>query len=257
MTAASAARPLLAGKLALVTGAASGIGQAIVVAFAAAGADVLVTDREADACARTLELASIHGTRCRAFALDVTDAVAVQALATRVSEQIGDIGVLVNNAGLIVREAVDGPLALQNARRMMDVNYFGALHTIQAWLPALRRTRGNIINIASGAALHGQRGAAAYSASKGALKLLTQSLAGDLGRDGIRVNALAPGVIETPMTEVTRNDPQRLEGFLGRIPVRRLGRPEEIAGPAVFLASDLASYVDGVVLSVDGGLTAC
>jgi NAD(P)-dependent dehydrogenase (short-subunit alcohol dehydrogenase family) len=249
--------PLLAGKRALVTGAASGIGQAISVAFAAAGAEVLVTDRRAEDCATTLELAGAFGPRCRAFALDVTDAAAVQALAQRVGAEIGDIDVLVNNAGIIIRQPVDQPDAAQNARRMMDVNYFGALNTIQAWLPALRRTRGNIINVASGAALHGQRGAAAYSASKGALKLLTQSLAGDFGREGIRVNALAPGVIETPMTDVTRQDPQRLEGFLARIPVRRLGQPHEIAAPAVFLASDMASYVDGVVLSVDGGLTAC
>ncbi|MEJ8839405.1 SDR family NAD(P)-dependent oxidoreductase [Ramlibacter sp. AN1133] len=249
--------PLLTGKLALVTGAASGIGQAISVAFAAAGARVLATDRSAEACARTLELASAFGTQCRAFALDVTDAAAVQALSDRIGAEIGDIDVLVNNAGIIIRQPVDAGDAAQNARRMMDVNYFGALNTIQAWLPALRRTRGNIINVASGAALHGQRGAAAYSASKGALKLLTQSLAGDFARDGIRVNALAPGVIETPMTEATRNDPQRLEGFLARIPARRLGQPHEIAAPAVFLASDMASYVDGVVLSVDGGLTAC
>ncbi len=87
--------------------------------------------------------------------------------------------------------------------------------------------------------------------------MLTQSLAGDFGRDGVRVNALALGVIETPMTEVTRNDPQRLDGFLARIPARRLGQPHEIAAPAVALASDMSSYVNGVVLSVDGGLTAC
>ena len=254
---AAGAAPLLQGKLALVTGAGSGIGQAISVAFAAAGADVLVTDRTAQACAVTLQRALAHGTRCRSFALDVSDEAAVQALAQSITSGFGDIDVLVNNAGIIIRQPVDQPDAALNARRLMDVNYFGALHTIQAWLPALRRTRGNIINIASGAALHGQRGAAAYSASKGALKLLTQSLAADFGRDGIRVNALAPGVIETPMTEATRNDAQRLEGFLARIPVRRLGQPHEIAAPAVFLASDMASYVDGVVLSVDGGLTAC
>jgi NAD(P)-dependent dehydrogenase (short-subunit alcohol dehydrogenase family) len=248
---------LLQNRLALVTGAASGIGQAISVAFAAAGADVVITDRDAQACARTFELARAHGTRCHVFALDVVDAAAAHALAQRVRQEIGDLDVLVNNAGIIIRESVESEEALPNARRMMDVNYFGALHVIHAWLASLRRTRGNIINVASGAALHGQRGAAAYSASKGALKLLTQSLAGDYGRDGIRVNALAPGVIETPMTQVTRDDPQRMAGFLSRIPMRRVGQAGEIAGPAVFLASNLASYISGVVLSVDGGLTAC
>jgi meso-butanediol dehydrogenase/(S,S)-butanediol dehydrogenase/diacetyl reductase len=246
--------PSLVGKLALVTGAGSGIGQAISIAFAAAGADVLVTDLREESCAATLERAAVHGTRCLAFALDVTDPVAVEALARRVGEEVGDIGVLVNNAGMIIREPIDAADAQRNARRMMEVNYFGAVNAIRAWLPALRRTRGTVINIASGAALHGQRGAAGYSASKGALKLLTQSLAGDLGGEGIRVNAVAPGVIETPMTELTRNDAKRLQGFMARIPMSRLGQPEEIAGPAVFLASDLASYVNGVVLSVDGGL---
>ena len=246
---------LLAGKRALITGAASGIGQAIAVAFAAEGAEVIVTDRRLEDCAETLAHVSTHGTDCRAFAVDVTDAAAVQALAW--SAEIGDIDVLVNNAGIIIRQPIDDPDAADNARRIMEVNYFGALHTIRAFLPALRRRRGNIINVASGAALHGQRGAAAYSASKGALKLLTQSLAGDFGRDGVCVNALAPGVIETPMTEPTRNDARRLEGFLARIPLHRVGQANEIAGPAVFLASDLASYVDGVVLSVDGGLVAC
>jgi meso-butanediol dehydrogenase/(S,S)-butanediol dehydrogenase/diacetyl reductase len=252
--------PLLAGKRTLITGAASGIGQAISVAFAAAGAELLLTDLTAEACEQTLALAGQHtapGIRCQAWALDVTDAAAVQALAQRIASEVGDIDVLVNNAGIIVREPIDAEGATDNARRMMDVNYFGALHVTRAWLPALRRTRGNVINIASGAALHGTRGSAAYSASKGALKLLTQSLAGDFGPDGVRVNALAPGVIETPMTEVTRNNPVRLAGFVGRIPAGRLGLPHEVAAPAVFLASDMASYINGVVLSVDGGSTAC
>lgn len=255
--ASSSAPRLLAGRLALVTGAGSGIGQAISVAFAAAGADVIITDRSDASCAQTLALAAAHGTRCRGHALDVTEPAAVQALAERIGADFGDLDVLVNNAGIIVRETIDQPGAVGHARAMMDVNYFGALHTVRAWLPALRRTRGSVINVASGAALHGQRGAAAYSASKGALKLLTQSLAGDFGRDGIRVNALAPGVIETPMTEATRKDANRLDGFLARIPAHRLGQPHEIAAPAVFLASEMASYVNGVVLSVDGGLTAC
>lgn len=248
---------LLPGKLALITGAASGIGREIAVAFAAEGADVIVTDRRLEECAETLARATARGPNCHAFALDVTDANAVQALADRITAEIGDIDVLVNNAGIIIRQPIDDVDAADNARRIMEVNYFGALHAIRAWLPALRRRSGSIINVTSGAALHGQRGAAAYSASKGALRLLTQSLAGDFGRDGVRVNALAPGVIETPMTEATRRDTHRLEGFLARIPLRRLGQASEIAGPAVFLASDMASYVDGVVLPVDGGLVAC
>ncbi|MFO1266791.1 MAG: glucose 1-dehydrogenase [Rubrivivax sp.] len=271
--AASSSHPpaplLLAGKLALVTGAASGIGRAIAVAYAAAGARVAVTDLALDACAETLAAArAARASRagdgpgahddadCRAYALDVTDAAAVQALAERIGAEMGDIDILVNNAGVIVREGIESPRVRDNVRRMIDVNYLGAFDVIHAFLPALKRTRGSIVNIASVAALRGQRGAVGYSASKGALRLLTQSLAADLARDGIRVNAIAPGVIDTPMTEATRSDPKRLQGFLARIPAGRLGQPGEIAGPAVFLASDLASYVTGTILPVDGGLQA-
>lgn len=245
--------PLLQGRLALVTGAASGIGRAISVAYAQAGADVIVTDRNVESCAETLALVQSHRAASRAFALDVADAAAAAALAARIASEVGDIDVLVNNAGVIIREGIDSPQVHANVRRLMEVNYFGTFNAIHAWLPALRRTRGCIINIASGAAFTAQAGVVGYSASKGAVRLLTQSMAADLGPDGIRVNAVAPGVIETPMTEATRNDPERLRRFLARIPLQRLGQPEEIAGPAVFLASDLASYVNGFTLVADGG----
>jgi len=139
---------------------------------------------------------------------------------------------------------------------VVDVNLFGTFNTIHAWLPALRRTRGNIINVASGAAFIAQAGCVGYSASKGAVKMLTQSMAADLGPDGIRVNALAPGVIVTPMTDATRANPERLQRFMARIPSGRLGQPSELAQPAVFLASEMASYVNGVTLVVDGGVLA-
>ncbi len=245
--------PLLQGKLALVTGAASGIGRAICIAYAQAGAKVIVTDRHVEACAETLALVQRHSPASRAFALDVTDAAAAAALAARIASEVGDINVLVNNAGVIIREGIDSAQVHANVRRLMEVNYFGTFNAIHAWLPALRRTRGCIINIASGAAFTAQAGVVGYSASKGAVRLLTQSMAADLGPDGIRVNAVAPGVIETPMTEATRADPERLRRFLIRIPLQRLGQPEEIAGPAVFLASDLASYVNGFTLVADGG----
>ena len=163
---------------------------------------------------------------------------------------------LVNNAGVIIREGIDSPRAHENLHKVFDVNLFGVFNVIHAFLPALRTTRGCIVNIASGAALHGQPNAVGYSASKGAVKLLTQSMAADLGKDGIRVNAVAPGVIVTPMTEATRANPERLERFMGRIPSGRLGQPEEIAGPVVFLASDLASSDNGTMLSAAGGYSA-
>jgi NAD(P)-dependent dehydrogenase (short-subunit alcohol dehydrogenase family) len=244
---------LLKGQLALVTGAASGIGQAIAVAYAQAGARVIVTDRTLQACADTLDRVHAAQADGLALAMDVTDLAAVQAVAGQITQEIGDVTVLVNNAGLLIREGVDSARVHDNLRRMMEVNCFGGFHVLHALLPALRRTRGCVVNIVSGAALSGLAQCVGYSASKGAMKMLTQSMAADLGADGIRVNAIAPGVIDTPMTEATRNNPERLARFLARIPMQRIGQPHEIAGPAVFLASGLASYVNGVTLSVDGG----
>ncbi|PUE45044.1 3-oxoacyl-ACP reductase [Limnohabitans sp. 2KL-1] len=247
---------LLKDKLALVTGAGSGIGQAIACAYAREGARVIVTDVDAEGCAETMrQITALQG-QAWVFPLDVTDVAAVQALAQQVQAEIGPIDILVNNAGVILREGMDSPNAHAVVRKVMDVNLFGVFNTIHAWLPALRATRGCIINISSGAAFLGQPRALGYSASKGAVKMLTQSMAADLGSDGIRVNAIAPGVIVTPMTDATRADPQRLERFMVRIPSGRLGEPREIAGAAVFLASDLASYVNGVTLPVDGGTLA-
>lgn len=248
--------PLLQNRLALITGAAGGIGQAIAVAYARAGARVIVTDLQASACDATVAQVQALGGTAWAFGVDVTDIPACQALAQRVGTEIGTIDTLVNNAGIIVREGLDSPKAHENIRRVFDVNVFGGFNVLHAFLPALRQTRGCIINIASGAAFIAQGGALGYSSSKAAMKMLTETMAIDLARDGIRVNAIAPGVIETAMTEATRANPQRLAGFLQRTPMGRLGLPSEIAEPAVFLASSMASYVNGFTLVVDGGILA-
>lgn len=247
---------LLQGRLVFVTGASRGIGRAICVACAQAGARVVATDHPSLDCMDTVAAVQAAGSQAWAWDLDVTDAEACKVLAQRVAAQVGPVDTLVNNAGVIVREGIDSPRAQEHIHKVFDVNLFGVFNTIQAFLPQLRQTRGCIVNIASGAALHGQPNAVGYSASKGAVKLLTQSMAADLGKDGIRVNAVAPGVIVTPMTEATRANPERLERFMGRIPSGRLGQPEEIAGPVVFLASPLASYVNGTMLSADGGYSA-
>lgn len=247
---------LLENKLALVTGAASGIGRAIAVAYAEAGARLIITDLQAGACADTLRGVQAAGSQGWTFDLDVTDADAAFTLAEVVGREIGDVDILVNNAGLLIREGIDSPRARSNMRKVVDVNLFGTFHTIHALLPALRRTHGCIINIASGAAFIAQAGCLGYSASKGGVKMLTQAMAADLAPDGIRVNAIAPGVIETPMTDATRSSPERLQKFLARIPAGRIGQPQEIAQPAVFLASSMASYVNGVTLPVDGGVLA-
>ena len=177
-------------------------------------------------------------------------------LPSKLAGEVGPVNVLVNNAGIIIRETIDSPRAPENWRRVMDVNVNGIFNVVHAWLPALRQTRGNIINVASIASFVGVGGTLGYSPSKGAVKLFTQALARDLASDGIRVNAIAPGVIETPMTASTREDPNRLAGFMTRTPLGRVGQPEELIGPVIFLASSMASYVNGVILPVDGGYLA-
>ena len=247
---------LLEGRLALVTGAAAGIGRAIALQYAKAGARVVLVDLRAEDCAATVQSIRDAGGEAWAFTLDITDVPACAALAEQVGRDIGTVDTLVNNAGILIREGIDTPDVHQKIRKVFDVNVMGGFNVLHAFLPALRKTRGTVINIASGAAFIAQAGCIGYSGSKGAVKMLTQSMAVDLAADGIRVNAIAPGVIETPMTDATLADTRRLEGFLRRTPTGRVGQPDEIAAPAVFLASAMASYINGVTLPVDGGILA-
>ncbi len=247
---------LLAGRRALVTGAAHGNGRAIALGLAAHGADIVVTDIDLPGAERTAGDIRDQGRDALAFPLDVTDAEACNRLAQTIARDIGAIAILINNAGIIIREGIDSPHAAENWRRVLDVNLTGVFNVTHAFLPALRQTRGAIVNLGSIASFVGVGGTLGYAPSKGGVKLLTQALARDLAADGIRVNAIAPGVIATAMTETTRNDPARLAGFMSRTPLGRVGQPEELIGPVVFLVSDMASYVTGVTLPVDGGFLA-
>jgi NAD(P)-dependent dehydrogenase (short-subunit alcohol dehydrogenase family) len=247
---------LLRDALVLVTGAGQGNGRAIALGVAAAGAKVIVTDIRQDTTQSVADEINARGGKAFAYQLDVTDAAACNALAKQVAGEAGAVNVLINNAGIIIRETIDSPRAAENWRRVMDVNVNGIFNVVHAWLPALRQTRGNIINIASIASFVGVGSTLGYSPSKGAVKLFTQTLARDLAADGIRVNAIAPGVIATPMTASTREDPSRLAGFMSRTPLGRVGEPDELIGPVVFLASNMASYVNGTILPVDGGFLA-
>jgi NAD(P)-dependent dehydrogenase (short-subunit alcohol dehydrogenase family) len=247
---------LLRDSLFLVTGAGQGNGRAIAAGVAAAGAGVIIPDVRQDTAESAAEEIRASGGKASAYQLDVTDAAACTELAKRVQVEVGPTNVVVNNAGIIIRETIDSPRAHENWRRVLDVNVNGIFNVVHAWLPALRQTRGNIINVASIASFVGVGSTLGYSPSKGAVKLFTQALARDLAPDGIRVNAIAPGVIETPMTASTREDPNRLAGFMTRTPLGRVGQPEELIGPVIFLASSMASYVNGVILPVDGGYLA-
>lgn len=247
---------LLAGRLAFVTGAGQGNGRAIALGLARAGARVVATDIDADTAAETAALVRAEGGTAWSWALDVTRADDCHALAATVSATCGAVDLLVNNAGIILREGSSSPDAAANWKRTLDVNLNGCFNVTQAFLAAIKATRGTIVNISSIAAFAGQGGSLGYSPSKAAIRLYTQSLAVELAPAGVRVNALAPGVIATPMTAPTRAAPERLASFMTRIPMGRVGEPDELVGPVLFLSSALSSYVTGATLPVDGGFLA-
>lgn len=247
---------LLHDRLVMMTGAGQGIGRAIALGVASAGAKVVVADLRQERAEATAREIRAGGREAIAHALDVTDAAACTELARRLDQDFGAADVVVNNAGIIIREPIDSPRAHENWRQVFDVNVNGTFNVVHAFIPALRKTRGCIINVASVAAFGGMGGTLGYSPSKGAVRLFTQALARDLAPDGIRVNAVAPGIVATEMSESTRDNPARLSGLMARTPMKRVGQPEEIAGPVIFLASAMASYVNGVILPVDGGFLA-
>lgn len=257
MTASTSVTPkLLQGRLALITGAGQGNGRALAIGLSQAGARVIATDINAATVEETAKLVRAQGGEAWPFALDVTSSQTCEALAACAAREIGDVDLLVNNAGIIIRENMSSPNAASTWQKTLDVNLNGTFNVTLAWLPAIKKTKGSIVNVASIAAYAGQGASLGYSPSKGAIKMFTQSLAQELAPLGVRVNALAPGVIETPMTAATRENPQRLQSFMTRIPIGRLGKPEDLVGPVIFLASDMSRYVTGITLAVDGGFLA-
>ena len=240
------------GRTALVTGGGSGIGAACVAMLARRGARVIVADRNAEAAAA---VAQAHG--ARAEPLDVTDAAAVTDLLTRLGADGWQPDVLVNSAG--VREFAD-PLAISPAdwAHVLSINLTGTFLVAQAVARGLRdrNKAGAIVNVASTSGLLAAEQRAAYVASKHGVVGLTRQLSLDLGPVGIRVNAVAPGVVRTPMTTPYFDDPAMLERLRNAYPLGRAADAEEVAEVILFLASDRARYVTGAVVPVDGGYTA-
>jgi NAD(P)-dependent dehydrogenase (short-subunit alcohol dehydrogenase family) len=247
---------LLEGRIALVTGAGQGNGAAIARGLAAEGSRVIVTDLNGEAAEQTAKGIVQTGGEAWPFTLNVADAEACKALAQEVESSIGPVSILVNNAGICPRNTIDSPDMRRSWDAAMQVNLDGTLNVTLAFVAALRATKGTVINMASIASFVSTSTSISYSTSKAAVRMLTQNLAQELAKDGVRVNAIAPGTLNTPMTEATRNNPERAGRFLARIPLGRFGEPEELIGPTVFLASNMSSYVTGTTLVVDGGYLA-
>lgn len=245
---------LMQKQVALVTGAGLGNGAAIAKGFAKYGANVVVTDINLESARETANEITESGGNAWPYPLDVTDAEACACLAAEIQTAVGDVTTIVNNAGFIDRQKIDSPDLRKAWDNSLKVNLDGPLNVILAFLPVLRKTKGSIINISSIGAVVSTKVSVSYSVSKAGVIMLTKDLAQELAMDGVRVNHIAPGAMKTRMTEASRSDPERYEMFKKAIPMGRFGDPEELVGPAVFLACpELSSYVTGVMLNVDGG----
>ena len=246
----------LAGKRALVTGASRGIGRAIAIAYAHEGADVALLARDESKLAEVADEVEALGQRAVVLVCDVTDPDAVSGAVAHAVAGLGGIDVVVNNAG---GNSFSRPLAeLRHSgwAKTFALNVDSTVHVLQAVLPGMiERGSGSIINVSSVAALRGAPGMSHYAAAKSAVVTLTETLAVEVARSGIRANSLVPGWIETDLTEFLRSEPGSDQGLLSRVPMRRWGTVEEIASPAVFLASDESSFMTGQCLVVDGGLS--
>jgi NAD(P)-dependent dehydrogenase (short-subunit alcohol dehydrogenase family) len=252
---------LLEGHVAAVTGGASGIGQAIAQGYAREGARVAILDSNGEGALATARDIEAAGGTAWGLALDVTDAEACRGLAARIEADIGKVSVLVNNAGINRRTAFAGDRAavVKDWQDILAVNLNGVFNVTHAFLDQLRATQGRIVNIGSIQSFVHVRtpNSAAYTTSKHGVLGFTRALAAELGKDGVRVNAIGPGLIETPLNEKVRaSSPELVQVFLDHTPLGRAGKPEDIVGPAVFLASDLSRYVTGTIVMVDGGYRA-
>ncbi len=246
----------LRGKVALVTGAGSGIGRAIALRFAAEGAALVVNDLVADSAQRVAKEIEAAGGRARAFPADVADPRQVESLVRFATSQFGRLDVLVNNAAAVIPGPVES-LRDEDWRRTQSVTLDGVFYGMRAALPIMAAQKsGSIINISSGAAIAGEPGLGAYGAAKAAIVNLTQTAAVENAARGVRINTILPGPIETPPLLAAVEATGGRAGWERQIPCGRLGRPEEMAAVALFLASDEASYVHGAAIVADGGVAA-
>jgi 3-oxoacyl-[acyl-carrier protein] reductase len=244
---------LLEGKTVIITGASRGIGKGITEVFASHGANIAFTYRSSDEKAKALEKElSSNGCKAKGYKSDASDFDAAQQLAADVLEEFGSIDVLVNNAG-ITKDGLLMRMSEDDFDRVMDINMKSVFNMTKAVLrPMLKQRKGSIINMSSVVGVKGNAGQANYSASKAAINGFTKSTALELGSRNIRCNSIAPGFIETEMTEALGED--QIKEWRNTIPLKRGGSTEDIANATLFLASDMSAYVTGQVLHVCGGM---
>ena len=244
---------LLKGKVAVITGAARGIGKAIALKYAAEGANIAFTDLaiNEDAQNTEKEIAAL-GVKVKAYASNAADFAQTAQVVEQIKADFGRIDILVNNAG-ITKDGLMLRMSEQQWDVVINVNLKSAFNFIHAIVPIMMSQRnGSIINMASVVGVHGNAGQSNYAASKAGLIALAKSVAQEMGPKGIRANAIAPGFIETAMTAALPDNVR--EEWKKKIPLRRGGKPEDIAEVATFLASDMSAYVSGQVIQVDGGM---
>lgn len=244
---------LLDGKVALITGAARGIGKAIALKYASEGADIAFTDIEInDTVTETLEAIRAFGVKAEAYASDASDFEAAHTVVSEIQAEFGRIDILVNNAG-ITKDGLMMRMSEQQWDAVLTVNLKSAFNYIHACTPVMAKQRsGSIINMSSVVGVSGNAGQCNYSASKAGLIGLAKSIAKEMGPRGIRANCIAPGFI---ITDMTMSLPEKVrEEWAKTIPLRRGGTPEDVANVALFLASDLSSYVSGQVIHCCGAM---
>jgi NAD(P)-dependent dehydrogenase (short-subunit alcohol dehydrogenase family) len=249
---------LLQNHIAVVTGAGSGIGRAIASGYAREGARVVLLDINDKSAAEAAQEIREAGGSAESFELCVTKREDCIAVAKQVADKVGPVSILVNNAGINRRNAftADPAAVIKDWQDIMAINLNGTFHVTHAFLGSLIATKGRIVNIGSIQSFVHVRtpNSPAYTTSKHGVLGFTKALAAELGKHGVRVNAIGPGLIETPLNASVRaNSPDLVKIFLDHTPLGRAGKPEDIVGPAVFLASDLSSYVTGSIVMADGG----
>ena len=252
----------LDGKVALVTGASYGIGYAMASALAEVGATIVFNDRNAEAVERGLASYKADSIKAHGYVCDVTDEQGINEMVAKIEQEVGVIDILVNNAGIIKRIPMH-EMSAEEFRQVIDIDLNGPFIVSKAVIPSMiKKGHGKIINICSMMSELGRETVSAYAAAKGGLKMLTKNICSEYGEHNIQCNGIGPGYIATPQTAPLREkqadgSPHPFDSFiLAKTPAGRWGTPEDLKGPAIFLASEASNFVNGHILYVDGGILA-